>query len=183
MKNYSMMVLFLFALSGCALLHSKKVSQELPQQKIAISGNIVSQQKLNQGGKLAFTDLKAGPLAIADEQTDKVSLKIIQGVTDVLISKQSGISITNDPHEAALVFEGYIEEFSMPGKMSKILMMKHHGRISVSGELYERKTGLRVLSFAASKEFDTRQEDHVRVALQIGAQIGDFIAKHVKESP
>ena len=177
MKNKIIYIILSLLLSGCAShIHQKYL--DFIVQDIDISGNIVDQEKLLLGGKLAFTDLKAGPLAIADEQTDRVSLKIIQGATDALQNNAIGIAITNDPHVANLIFEGYIEEFSQPGKFSKMVLFKNRSRISVSGEIYERKTGLRVLSFASSKVFKSSKETSLQAALSIGQTIGEFIKKH-----
>lgn len=180
MKNKILVLLCIICLSGCFMSSPRKktVSKPVSPQLLKIEGNIVNQEKLSQGGKLAFTDLKAGPLAVADEQTDRVSLKIIQGVTDVIINNNAGLEITNDPYEANLVFEGYIEEFVMPGKFSKTVLFKNQSRISISGELYDRKTGLRVLSFASSKTFNIKKENPSQVALSIGEAIGQFIVKH-----
>ena len=188
MKNKIIFGVLLVILSGCSMFGHQKVVQkketfqQTPQQ-IQISGNIVAQEKLKRGSKIAFTDLKAGPLAVADEKTDRVSLKVIQGVTDVFLNSDAGITITNDPHDANLVFEGYIEEFTQPGKFSKMILMKHQSRISISGEVYERNTGLRVLSFASAKTFNTSKENSSQAALSIGNAIGQFICNHAKEKP
>lgn len=178
----------LLVLCGCAAHGPRKVvepkASPVLNQRIDITGNIVLQDKLNKGGRIAFTDLKAGPLAIADEQTDRVALKIIQGVTDVIVNSNVGITITNDPHEANLVFEGYIEEFSVPSKFSKMFLLKQRSRVSISGEVYDRSTGMRVLSFASSKTFNNSKENPMQAGLSIGNAIGQFICSHVtKEQP
>lgn len=180
MKKIYLTTLCLFFTAGCAFFPHKK-QDPMPQDDIKISGNLVSLQKLVEGGALAFTDLKAGPLAVADEQTDRVSLGIIAGVRNVLEDSKSGITLTNEPHDAHLIFEGYIEEFSNPGAMSKLMLMHKKSKISVSGEIYERKTGLRVLSFASSKSFNILKQDPQSAAGDIGHAIGEFILKQLNK--
>ncbi len=185
MPNKSIILIAVVFLAGCAAhSHQNPKPALISNAGVTISGNIVDAHKLGSGGKLAFTDLKAGPLAVADEQTDRVSLKIIQGAIDALQNNDAGISVTNDPHEANLILDGYIEEYSQPGKLSKTLLFKHRSRISISGEIYDRKTGLRVLSFAASKPFNISKENAMQAALSIGEAVGNFIIKHAsKEDP
>lgn len=180
MKKTIVLIIAVFVLSSCIKI-PPKVTSNIKDTSITVSGNVVNQDLLVSGVKIVFTDLKAGPLAVADDQTDKISLKVIQGVTDTFLNSGVGISITNDPHEAGLVFEGYIEENFMPGKFSKMFLFKHQARISVSGEIYERRSGLRVLSFAALKSFDLSKENSHQAALSVGTSIGQFIVQHMRQ--
>ncbi len=127
-----------------------------------------------------MTPFRAGPQAVADEELDRVSMMLIKGLTESLQAAGSAWTVTDEAAEADYVVEGYIEEFSLPGKVSGVLRKKRT-RLSVSGEVYRQDSQARVLTFATFKNIT--RKNFMDASYQAGKSIGDFIlAQSARES-
>lgn len=150
-------------------------------QRFQVAGDLVNLKRLNEGGKVGLLMFKAGPRAEANEQLDRVSLMLIKGIRESLDRRRTPLTITTDQAQADLVLQGYVEEFSRPGKFDRWVKRRDKGRLSVSGEVWQQESGTKVLTFASSDDI-SKTENALDVAYKMGRAIGDFIcAQAVKE--
>ena len=167
-------ILSIFLLSSCAHKNVQKASVE--PGKTAVSGDIVNASRLNSGGKLGLAVFKAGPGAQSDEQLDQISLMLIKGINERLQEHQTSLIVTDDEDSADLILQGYVEEFFQPGKFDRWVKHKNRCRLSVSGEIWQRDTGTKVLTFASSQTIPLKAQ-HLDIAYRMGQAIGDFILR------
>ncbi len=147
---------------------------------IPVSGSVVDSTSLLAGGLLAFAEFKPGPGAVADEQTDRISLMLIKGIKDAMSVHTSALSIAGEDqlNQADFLLDGHIEEFSKSGKLSRLVMRKNEVYLSVEGEIWRQESGAKVLVFSSSAVINVKKEKPAEVAYQMGKAIGDFISTH-----
>jgi len=160
MKRLPLILAVIF-LSGCFthLPFKRDTAVPLPE----FSGNVVDAAKLKTAAKLGFSSFRAGPQAAADDQLDRLSLMLIKGIKDSLEAKKVSLATTDQEEGADVVMDGYIEEFSRK-------------RFSVSGELWDKETGAKVLVFGASRVLRPKKDNPMDTAYEVGTVIGDYIA-------
>ncbi len=173
--NRAILILSLIIFSGC-FAHAP-VKKIIPIIVPDITGNIVDGSKLKIGGTLGLSMLKAGPQAEAGEQLDHLSLMLLKGIRESLESQKSKFVLVDQGQEADFILEGYIEELYKPGKFQRLMLRKRTLRFSVSGEIWAKDTGKKVLTFASSKVIKDKKANLNNDAYQMGLAIGDFIVK------
>ncbi len=148
--------------------------------QIPVTGSVVDSTVLAKGGLMAFAEFKPGPGAVADEQTDKISLMLIKGIRESLLTHASSLSLIDADQldRADFLLEGHIEEFSRSGKLSRLVMRKNEAYLAVDGEIWRQDSGAKVLVFATSAIINVKKQKPAEVAYQMGLAIGDFISTH-----
>jgi hypothetical protein len=173
--------MFVCMISLClSCAHSSKVSKSEEMLPV-VTGAVVSSELLIKGGDLALVAFKAGPKAEANDELDRISLTILKGVKESLDNQKTSLRIIA-PNEGqpAVVMEGYIQDFSKPGRISRVMLRPNHYCLSVEGELWLSTTGQRLLNFSAQKDFNPKKEKLVDVAFKMGKEIGNFVAEHTR---
>ncbi len=169
-------LLWCLVFSGC--FHAAVVKPNLSPSPL-VTGSVINLEQLKAGGKLALTLFKAGPQAEANEQLDKLSLMLVQGITERFKAHHTPLTVVSD-ETADFVMEGYIEEFSQSGKFSPWLFKKGQIRLAVSGEIWLGNSGVKALTFAARKAADPKKTKAADLAYDMGQAIGDFIAARIQ---
>lgn len=120
---------------------------------------------------------KAGVNAIDSLQLDRVALMIVKGTVDYLADQKTPFTVltTEDQGSPQLVIEGYVDEFSQSGKMSRMVMRKKSTTLSVNGQMVIAGTHDRVLVFQYTKSMPDPKKDGLDLAYQTGQDLGRFI--------
>ena len=160
---------FVFAFSGCfwhAPPQAGQAQVKSSEKPLNVAITLVDAAALKSGGKIAFTPLKAGARASADEQSDRVSLMIIKGIVNRLAQGGTSLIVAAPEDEPNLVFQGYIEELS-------------RRRLAISGEIWLSSTGAKVLTFAGYAHLGDF-EDVFQAAGALGEALGYEIAAQTR---
>ena len=158
--NRPFLIISIIFLSGC-FAHAPLKSNGIAMPEV--SGSVADVSKVRSGGKLGFVPFKAGPQAEDNEELDKLSLMLIKGIREGLQAHKAAFTVTDKAEEADFILEGYIEEFSRT-------------KFSVSGEIWGRDSGAKVLTFASSRTMKPKKSDSLDTAYRAGVAIGNFIA-------
>ncbi len=166
-------------LSGCAHTPVKTVTDE---PSPSVTGSVVEPVLLAHGGKLALVSLKAGPQAEANNELDGISTAVLTGIKDSLDGQKTSSLhvIRTQDGQPDVVLEGYVQEFSQTSRLSRMMMHPNRGHLVLTGEIWLRTTGQRLLTFSADKKFDPKKEKPMDVAYELGQNIGDFIGSHTR---
>lgn len=149
-----------------------------------VSGAVIDEPVLLKGGSLVLASFKPGPGAEANDQTDKISVMLIKGIEEVLATNDVPFILKEgqEDEDADFVLDGFIEEFTRSGKMSR-LMLKNQAHLSVDGGIWSQLSGTKVLVFSSSAIINMKKEKPVDVAYRMGRAIGRYISQRAsKES-
>jgi len=166
----------IFLCVGCSWFQAEKTSPaELT--RFVQSGKIVNESRLNRGGTLLIVPFDAGESVEANDVMDKVALRIIRGLLDVLENANHRFDIiySEDKRDADLVLDGRITKLTQPSTLRKWVLFDKQRELEIEGFLKEVETGRTVLYFSDSKKTKSDEENHNILALQIGQDIGRFI--------
>ena len=141
------------------------------------TGTIVKEDEFKKGGTLAILPFKAGVNAVASQQLDRVALMIVKGMIDYLSEQKTPFTVltTEDQGRPQLVIEGYVDDFSPSGKMSRVVLRNKKTTLSVSGQMVITGTRDRLLVFQHTKSMPDPKKDGFDVAYQTGQDLGRFI--------
>lgn len=177
MKHF-ILILCVGVFAGCfAHAPAKDTSKSKPA--IAVNGNVLSHERLKQGGKVGLALFKAGPQAESNEQLDRLAIVLLKGMRDRLETAESRLIITNNAEEADFIISGYIEEFTQPGKFQRVVMRKKKSNFAVSGEMWSRGSGQKVLVFSSLCTFTGKNPNVQGAVYDMGLSIGDFLIQNV----
>ena len=173
---------FVFAFSGCfwhapPRLGGGQAQVKSSEKPLNVAITLVDAAALKSGGKIAFTPLKAGARASADEQSDRVSLMIIKGMADRIAQSRTSLIIAAPEDEPNLVFQGYIEELLQNSRFKRLVLRRDKGRLAISGEIWLSLTGAKALTFAGYAHLGD-YKDVFQAADALGEALGDEIVRH-----
>lgn len=168
----------LCVLASCA--HAPVHKEVKAPEQSQVTG-FADSKTLSKGGDLALVPFNAGEKAEANDETDRLAMMILKGIKDSL--DQNNLIHVVDASQTHPKFglQGYIQEFSKPGKLSKITMRHGLDCLSLEGEMWEVSTGQRVAGFSVKQKFDPHHEKPIDVAYRLGQGIGRFIIEHTKK--
>jgi hypothetical protein len=168
-------VLAVICCGGCFSHAPVKPSPAIP---LEITGEDFDVPKLKAGGRLALAGFRAGPQAESNDLLDQISVMLQKGIQEKLKSSAVALQLTEQAADADFVLAGYVEEFYSPGRLSRLVMRKRASRLAVSGQIYLKTGGDKLLTFAASRTIKNKDKPLDR-AYQMGLMIGDYILEHV----
>jgi hypothetical protein len=181
-------LLMIFSLVFCVSCgHKKAVIQDEVESLSAslsgaapeVTGSALEEKVLS--GKLALTPFRAGPKAFANEETDQISMMALRGIKESLDEQSTSITVVDtEGTKPDIALQGYIEEYSKSGRMSRMMLKANKNSMIIEGEVWLISTGQRLLVFTAKKKFNPKKEKPLNVAYQLGRGIGEFIGKHAK---
>ncbi len=174
MKNLLLILLIVLCVSGC-FGRKPSIQNNISSPALQVTGNLVDPEKFRSGGKLGIIAFKAGPQAESNEQLDRLSVMLIKGIREGLAGAKTALLITDDEDKSDLVMEGYIEEYLSPSQFARMILRKKNMRLSVSGEIWYKGTGKKVLTFATSKKIIGPKVNINDEAYQMGLSIADYI--------
>ena len=168
------LVVFSLVLSGC--FSSVPVKSSSSASSSRATGTVIKEAEFKKGGTLVILPFKAGVGAVANPQLDRVALMIVKGMIDYLAEQKTPFTVlsTEDQGRPQLVIEGYVNDFSQSGKMSRMI----HGKkttLSVSGQMVVSGTHDRLFVFQHRRSMTDPKRDGLDVAYQTGQDLGRFI--------
>ena len=133
------LVLSLFFILGCAHIpfigksalsetEKKFDSPEKPaleSSQFVEKGRIVDVQRLQRKQSIAIVPFKAGVGVVASEESDKIALTIVKGISDAFAYDRSGkhkhfnILTAESSQKADLLIQGYITDMKSSSKISR----------------------------------------------------------------
>ena len=142
-----------------------------------VTGKVIKEDVFKKGGTLVILPFKAGVNAVASPQLDRVTLMIVKGAVDYLAEQKTPFKVltTEDQGSPQLVIEGYVDDLSHSGKMSRMAMRPKTTTLSVNGQMVISGTHDRVLIFQQTKSIPDPKRDGLDIAYQTGQDLGRFI--------
>jgi hypothetical protein len=167
-----------FVSSGCFSSTPKK-SSSAATPSVGATGQIIKESELKKGGTLVILPFKAGVNAAASQKLDRVSLMVVKGMIDYLSEERTPFKIltTQDQGVPDLVIDGYINNFSQPGKVKRWVMQSRKAVLSVDGYMEIAKTKERVLVFQHHQKMSDPKKDGLELAYRTGQDLGRFIVE------
>ncbi len=146
-----------------------------------VYGHVLDKEFLVKGGTLGLRSLRAGNNASADDQLDTVSMMVLKGVSESLVNQKSVLKIPEANQQSFdCVLDGYVQEISGPGKMSRLFLRKSKGNLAIEGEIWRTDTQERVLQFNASVVLNVKKDKIENKAYELGLALGNYIAQAVQ---
>lgn len=167
-------------LMGCSLIGSPKGQ--------AASGidaaKVLRKDVLRRGGDLLVIPFTAGENVTANDELDRVALRVVQGVAAVLDESSSPLKVlgAEDAGSAQLILRGRFSGKACAGWMARRLRGRPGKVLGVEGELLDRNTGEVVLTFSHRRRGLGRGEDFEALGLALGQDIGRFLLTHTMPS-
>lgn len=185
LMRYLFLIVLVLVGSGCSLFHKHQKAESIavasPAPKVSRLENskILDQEKLAKGGKILVVPFTPGVDVTADEELDRVSLMIVQGIAGSLDGNPR-FSVLNaeNADTADFILEGRVIAMSKPGKLQK-LVSRGKKHIAVEGKMVDAKSGNMVLHFTDSKESQNKKEPILNLGSAIGQDIGKFLDSSV----
>lgn len=165
------LVIVCFVFSGC--FSSSSVKSSSPRA----TGTIVKEAEFKKGGTLVILPFKAGANAAASQKLDRVAMMIVKGAVDYLAEQRTPFTVltTEDQGSPQLILEGYVDNFSYSGKMSRMVLRNKETTLSVRGQMVVAATRDRIFVFQHKKTMPDPKKDGLDVAYQTGQDLGRFI--------
>lgn len=169
-----------FLLTSC--VHGP-VKKTIEQNAASMSGSVVDEALLLEGGDLALVPFKAGSKAEANDELDRLSMMVLKGIKESLDENDQNISlhVVNETEaKPQIVLEGYFEEYSKTNRVSRMMMHPNKSTLTLEGDLWLVSTGKRLLTFSIKKKFNPKKEKSMDIAYAMGKEIGRFIVSKSK---
>ncbi len=141
---------------------------------------VVNQQRLKKGGALLITPFFPGAGVEATPLTERMALKAVQGMVEVLRNQGALFKIltASNAEKADLTMKGEIRKFLRPHGIKKWLSLKKPVVLKMNGKIRDEKTGEVILYFSESVTSTKARDEkaYLEMAYQLGKKIGKFIA-------
>jgi hypothetical protein len=175
-------VVFLIALTLTSCAHKRAVKALTASAPApTVTGTVIDAPTLAKGGNLALVPFKAGSGTEANDEMDRLSMMISRGIKDVFDKNETPFHVVDAAAgHPQIALQGYIQEFSKTGKLSRMMMRPNRDSLVLSGEVWLISTGGRLLSFSTDKKFNPKKQRPMDVAYSLGQDIGNFIISQAK---
>jgi len=172
----------LLILTSCSRSHVVIKDELVDSSSSGVTGTVLDGASLVQGGDLAIQPFKAGSQAEANDELDHLSLMILKGIKDFLDEHKTTLHVIGDNEgQPKIVLEGWVEEFSKTGRLSRMMLHPNQDSLTLKGELWLTSNGACILNFTVHKKFDPKKQEIQDVAYSLGLDIGGFIVKQTKQ--
>ena len=177
-RNIIVSIILITALgiiTGCSSSPLRKSTTSKSKQVQATS-QVVDVDRLSQGGSLIIVPFTAGAGIEAIEETDRIALNIVKGLSETLGANNSQFEIlqSDSSKETQLVIKGHITVIANPHGVKKWIGSKQ-SILGVDAHMIDAKTGNLVASFIEKEKFKRKEGDFNDAAIKIGHKIGQFI--------
>lgn len=195
-KNLLLILILSLVFNGCSWFHSSgsksKTSRrinpddlviKLEEKKTAVSvdllkdGNLIDRQKLRSGGNVVVIPFSPGVNIEANDEFDKITLRIIRGIMDAFQDKSKAFTVlsSDEADQADFIIEGRVIEVQKPSMMKRATFKNNRLRLAVQGKMIDRETEKLILVFSDSVEARNTKETLEVLGNNIGRHIGQFI--------
>jgi hypothetical protein len=181
MLSYLALVV-VFGFCGCFSSTPKRSSSVfLPE--FNATGKVIKPNEFKKGGSLVILPFKAGENAAAGQQLDRVSLMIVKGMIDYLAQEKTPFTVltTEEQGKPDLIIDGYINNFTEPGRMKRWVMQNKNAVLAVDGYMEIPATKERILIFQHQRSIVDRKKDGLSLAYAMGQDLGRFIVESLQQ--
>ena len=163
---------------GCSLLGGKPKVVSTKVEAIQ-SAKIIDLKQYQKGGKLVIVPFSAGAGVEASKDSDRIALKIVQGMVEVLHEQSSQFTVVlgEAAHETDLVLRGYITGLQNPRLKDKFLLRGPKRMLMIRGKMTDRQTGEAIWVFTGKKESLQPEDDFLHLGYLIGRDIGQYLTQ------
>jgi hypothetical protein len=193
MKKFFLCILILSVFcGGCSWFSSKKASRRVNPDDLVVkldekkkidvndaleNGTVMDHDQLKHGGNVIVIPFSPGSNIEANDEFDKVTLRIIRGIADEFESEKSPFTfISSDGDgQADFLIEGRVIELQKPTMMKTMTLQHNRYRLAVQGKLINRDTEKPVLVFTDTAESKSKKETLEILGTKIGHHIGRYI--------
>ncbi len=178
--------------SGCSWFGSKKTTRRVnpddlvvkveDQEKVAVNGvldngTVIDRDQLKRGGNVIVIPFSPGSNIEANDEFDRVTLRIIRGIADEFESEKSAFSFVSSDEEsdAEFLIEGRVVELQKPSMMKTMTLKNNRYRLSVQGKLINRNTNKSIVEFNDVAESKNKKETLEILGTKIGHHIGRYL--------
>ena len=165
---------------GCSHIPKKTTVPSSPDDGVV--GRVLDSASLRQGGKILIIPFTAGEGVAATDDLDKISLRLVRGLSVALEGQQKFVVLSGDKaQDADFVIKGRIvrvkEKKGMPQFLKARTAMRY---LSVEGEVVARK-GSQTLAYFSNEAKNRDQSEKLEImAERLGTNIGEFILKAIQ---
>ena len=173
MMMFKLLLLLLACSLPMACSHAPRESYVREAAVPVVTGNVSNSSVLIKGGDLSLLSFRAGPQAEDNEELDKISGVAINSIKKNLDAQNTALHVMTDEsqEQPQMFLQGYVQEYSKRSRRHKIVL---------TGEIWLKSNGQRVLSFSAEQSFDSKKEKVLEVVYHMGQAIGDFIVRQMQ---
>jgi len=166
---------------GCTWFSAKKPAS-LDSTQGMQSRKIVDSARLKQGGKLFIFPFKAGEGIVANDELDKISLRIVKGIADILLTSETNFVILDGARakQADIIIKGYITKKSESAKYKRYILQTPRYELTVEGKMVDAKSNIPLAVFTENNALRSAMEGFHTLAKTIGEDIGEFILSGIR---
>jgi len=203
MKTIYSIIIFLLLFCGCSFFSSQKVVSS-EASKFVLSGKVVDEQRLSQGGNILALPFDAGDQVLINDEFDNASLMVLGGIFDIISGEEGRdlefdgtgqvVVVGNDNRfsnqrkreKLKLYFSENVEDINFlldgrivvmeggPDERTWFGLRRNRTKLSVEGELIDSQTGKVVVFFEDVIERDEGVSFSI-IAREVGHNIGKLI--------
>ncbi len=163
---------------GCGWFHRSVQADHLSSSPDSSSSiQVISEDRLQRGGRLFIVPFKAGEGVEASEELEKISLMIVKGIGETLKLRSDRWEILSSERsaEAEIILRGHLTQFKKPSRLKKWIFREKNIVLGIEGRLTDPIDGQIILRFTYQKTAPQQNEDILSLDLKIGEEIGELI--------
>jgi len=167
---------------GCFSSIPQRTSHATPSL-VSATGQVIKESEFKKGGTLVILPFKAGENAVASPQLDRVALMIVKGMVDYLSGEKTPFTVltTQDQGSPDLIIDGYINDFTEPGKMQRWVMRDKKAVLAIDGYMEVSGNKERILVFQHKRSMTDPKKDGLDLAYQTGQDLGRFVVDALEQ--
>lgn len=170
LKIFPIVILF-----GCTSVQVKTAPVSQPQKLVEVN-TVIDKEALQKGGRLLIVPFKAGAGVAADEETNRISLMFVKGMSEAVESGFSfklASSVTAQDFD--FILKGYITEISQSSGPKRWFSGSKRKSLGIEGKIVEYKTDHVVYHFSRRQVLEDKEKDLKSVAYDLGREVGQFV--------
>lgn len=167
-------------LCGCTLAAKERVLVKGAKSS-ARTDKIIDKDALQKGGKLLIVPFKPGAGVAADEETNRIALMFVKGMTEAVETGSSSLKIvaSGEAADADFIIKGYITKTAEIKGMKRWLPGSGKIQLGIEGKIVDVRTDLIVYHFSRNQIAQKKEKDFKAMAYDLGKEVGQFVS-HVE---
>ncbi|MCK5213859.1 MAG: hypothetical protein KAR05_00715 [Candidatus Omnitrophica bacterium] len=181
MKRLPLLFLFLLVLlvSGCSWLSKDKTAVG-DEKSLLKTVNWVQASKLKKGSKVLIVPFSPGKDVAANDDTDRLALKVVKGCAEVVMGDpQEGLIVLNmeEAAKADYILKGRIQRADIIQSGFLGFFRKVHKSIKVSGSIIDVNDDGLIMEFSHHRQSRKGHISLNELALLLGRDIGNYLIR------
>ena len=172
-KKIILVFMFSMLVPGCSFLRPSASNQDI---QLPV-GKIIQGEKVKEGGRLFVVPFSAGRKVAATDELDRISFKIIQGVSVAVVREEAPFILLgqSDADTADFILKGRIVEKKKSWGFKKWVLRQKKHSLAVKGEMIDREAGQVILTFSHNRSSKDAEQNFESLGVQIGEDIVQFV--------